>query len=142
MNESSVIKLVFKNTRGAVGNASMQVGDTAYYCDVAPYGSSQSSYDGAVYSNSSINVQFEDIVKIGIIMDIQKSDKNELLVTVKVGKNIIVPKERHSYIFFSKTNLVNMSSPLGYFARAKFVNNSLEKGEMFAAACEVSESSK
>ena len=139
MSESSIIRLKFKNT---TGNTSMQVGDPAYYCDVAPYGSSQSSYDGAVYSNSSINVQFKDIIKIGVIIDIQKNNKNELLVAVKVGKNIIVPKEKHSYIFFSKTNVVNMSSPLGYFARAKFVNNSLEKGEMFAAACEVSESSK
>ena len=135
---TSTIKLEFKNTNG---NASMQVGDTAYYCDVAPYGSSEPSYAGAGISSNSINVQFEEIIKIGIISAVEKIENN-LIVVVKVGINVKIPKVKHSYIFFSKSNEVNMASPIGYFARAKFVNNSLEKGEMFAAACEVFESSK
>ena len=39
-------------------------------------------------------------------------------------------------------NKVNMTSPLGYFAKAKFENNSTSKSEMFTAACDIFESSK
>jgi hypothetical protein len=47
-----------------------------------------------------------------------------------------------SYIFFSKDNKVNSTSMLGYFSKAKFKNNSTDRAEIFATACEVFESSK
>jgi len=43
---------------------------------------------------------------------------------------------------FSKDNTVNMSSPKGYFAKAKIVNNSKIKSEMFAVSVDGYESSK
>jgi hypothetical protein len=47
-----------------------------------------------------------------------------------------------SFILFSKDNSVNASSLLGYYASVKFKNNSTIEAEMFAAACEIDESSK
>ena len=43
---------------------------------------------------------------------------------------------------FSKDNTVNMSSPKGYYAKAKIVNNSKIKSEMFAVSVDGYESSK
>ena len=43
---------------------------------------------------------------------------------------------------FSKDNSVNLSSPLGYYARAKIENNSKVKSEMFGVSVDVFESSK
>ena len=59
---------------------------------------------------------------------------NTLNASVQIGDT--------SFILFSKDNRVNMSSPLGYYGLAKFKNDSTIKGEMFAASCDVFESSK
>ena len=56
--------------------------------------------------------------------------------------NSSVQVSDNSFIMFSKDNAVNMSSPLGYFGQAKFVNDSTIKGEIFATACDIEESSK
>ena len=50
--------------------------------------------------------------------------------------------EHVDLILFAKDNTVNMGSLLGYYGLAKFKNNSILKAEMFATACEISESSK
>ena len=46
------------------------------------------------------------------------------------------------FILFAKNNQYNKSSLKGYYAQAKFQNNSTEKAELFAATCGVEESSK
>ena len=46
------------------------------------------------------------------------------------------------YIFFTKNNVINTSSLLGYFADVKFENNSTGKIELFSVASEITESSK
>ena len=46
------------------------------------------------------------------------------------------------YCFFVKNKIVNMSNLLGYYANAKFENNSKEKVEMFTVSAEITESSK
>ena len=43
---------------------------------------------------------------------------------------------------FSKDNSVNLSSPIGYYARVKIENNSKIKSEMFGLAVDAFESSK
>jgi len=61
---------------------------------------------------------------------------------ILVPGNVQQPYPNQSLILFSKDNAVNMSSPLGYFAKAKIVNDSKIKSEIFSIACEVFESSK
>mgnify|MGYP003148580307 CR=1 FL=1 len=46
------------------------------------------------------------------------------------------------FIMFSKDNAVNMTSLLGYYAEVKMVNDSNEKGKLFAVSADVTESSK
>lgn len=106
-------------------NTSVQVGDMAYYCPTLLDGGFDTS------AQSDINL-------IGVIKTI-----NYKWVT---GNSSFIVCEgsmpTNSYVFFSKDNAVNISSPTGYFAKAKFVNDSTVKSEMFAATCDVFESSK
>ena len=45
------------------------------------------------------------------------------------------------FILFTKDNKVNLSSPLGYFAAVKMVNDSRDESELFSVGAEVFESS-
>jgi hypothetical protein len=114
------ITLTFANTL----NTSVQVGDTAYYC------STTSPTTGFTSAGMS------DIVEIGEITSITG---NVIVCTIPATT---VPPTDTSFILFSKDNKVNMSSPLGYYGLAQFKNESKVKGEMFAASCDVFESSK
>ena len=62
--------------------------------------------------------------------------------TVSVGNNPGTPPEPGDYIFFVKNQVVNMNGLSGYYADAKFQNNSKVKAELFAVSSEVTESSK
>ena len=46
------------------------------------------------------------------------------------------------YLFFSKDRGINEASIIGYYAKFKFENNSRQPAELFAATCDISESSK
>ena len=50
------------------------------------------------------------------------------------------------YMFFAKDSKFNTGSLVGYFARVKFVSDSIEKGdkkgELFSATCDTYDSSK
>tara|TARA_R100000458_G_scaffold35821_1_gene33199 strand:+ start:141 stop:551 length:411 start_codon:yes stop_codon:yes gene_type:complete len=46
------------------------------------------------------------------------------------------------YIFFAKNNLIEVNAITGYFAKAKFNNNSTKIAELYATACDVEESSE
>ena len=107
-------------------NSSVQIGDTAYYCVT----STQDGFDTAD----------NNITLIGLITSINKST-NTLVCNADPFTASSIPPD-NSFIMFSKDNAVNMSSPLGYFAQAKFVNDSTIKGEIFANACDIEESSK
>ena len=68
-------------------------------------------------------------------------DQTTLSVTCSVPAST-VPPTNTDFIFFAKDNTVNMASLAGYYGVARFINNAVEKAEMFAASCEISESSK
>ena len=120
-------------------NASLQVGDTVYYT-----------------SMTSTPVEFtiggSEITPIGEVEDISIAPTTDIngaditdgyLVTCDTGDDedeIDIPS--NSFIFFSKDNRANMASILGYYGEVEFKNNSAKKAELFAAACEMSESSK
>ena len=115
-------------------NDSVQVGDTAYYCV-------QSGTD----NHDLFNVQAANIVELGTIVEISESDvltpRTRLVVMVPGWVAAAMPSS-NSFILFSKNNVVNTSSPLGYFARARISNNSTVKSEIYSVACDVFESSK
>ena len=117
-------------------NDSVQVGDTAYYC-----------VQSGTENHDLFNVQAvgSNIVELGTIVEISESNvltpRTRLVVMVPGWVAAAMPSAS-SFILFSKNNVVNTSSPLGYFARARISNNSTIKSEIYSVACDIFESSK
>ena len=110
-------------------NVSVQIGDTAYY--------TKSSTNLGTHTHSNQN----DIIQIGNITDI---DRINNIITCFWAPNpaSALPPNNNDFIMFSKDNKVNLSSLTGYYAEAKFVNNSKEKSELFSVGTEIYASSK
>ena len=110
-------------------NVSCQVGDTAYYVNTA--------LDGGFLTNGS-----NDVVEIGQIRQITNGQTSTPGVVCESDIAYNLVNGVNSFILFSKNNKVNLSSVLGYYAEAKFVNNSKTESEIFSAAMDVFDSSK
>jgi len=106
-------------------NASLQVGDMVYYSSTGSSG----AFSTVVPANT---------VEFGTVNFI---DPGGLIIKVVHDSIIAVPAVT-DYITFAKNKQVNSSSLVGYYAEAKFTNNSTEKAELFSVGSEVSESSK
>ena len=109
-------------------NVSCEVGDTAYYVDTTTDG-------GFKVNNTSV-------VEIGTIVEI--ADR-EVTPTVKVYSTIAGwsgEKSGEQFILFSKDNKANLSSPLGYFASVKLVNDSTTEAELHAVTMDIFVSSQ
>ena len=121
------ITLYFPNTE----QISVQVGDTAYYINPDA-------------DSGGFQVADQDnLVLIGTVtyVGIPSGANDNFSIKCDMINNTTLPTTS-SFILFSKDNTVNMTSLLGYYGSAKFKNNSTVKAEMFAASCEVNESSK
>ena len=117
-------------------NVSCQVGDTAYYVDTNVVG-------GFTVSTNSLASQENTIVEIGEIREIQgpKTNTPAIIVETTLGFNEL--NGLNKFIFFSKNNKANLSSPLGYYASVKFVNdNNYRTAELYAIEADIYESSK
>ncbi len=112
-------------------NTSVQVGDIAYYCKPGTVGG---------FSVSTLTTDNSELFEIGAISAVDASARTITCSPINVTSSTRPVAD--SFILFSKDNRVNMASPLGYYAQAKFKNDSTVKGEMFAAACEIFDSSK
>ena len=122
---SAVVLLPFSQDPQLTG---IQVGDTAYYVDT-----SNIATTGGFSTTSSLN----NIIEIGDVSGFSGTYNIEVTVT-----NAITLPTTNDYIFFSKDNSVNLASLKGYFAEIKFVNDSIERAELFSIAMNVEESSK
>ena len=106
-------------------NASCQVGDTVYYVSTAT--------SGGFTTNRG------DIIEIGEIREIQGFSSNSPVIIAETTLgyselNGLVDK----FILFSKDNKANLTTPLGYFASIKMVNDdTTEAGELFSVATEI-----
>ena len=114
-------------------NASCQVGDTAYYVSTAA--------SGGFTTNSG------SVIEIGSIREIQNPGTASpvMIIETSVGYNDLGGAAGLSdkFILFSKNNKANLSSPLGYFASVKLVNDdTTAAAELFSVATEMFESSK
>jgi len=108
-------------------NASCEVGDTAYYVDMS------------TSEKSGFTINSTDPIEIGTIIEIADRLATP---TVKVYSTLAgwgtTPT---SFIFFSKDNKANLSSPLGYYASVKLVNDSTTEAEMHAVSMDIFTSS-
>ena len=110
-------------------NRSAQVGDIVYY--------TPTTFQGGTMQASS---DYSGMTKMGPIVSITRTSSGGNIV-VDLDANQQVPTTS-DFIFFSKDNMANMSSILGYYAEVKFINNSNTYAELYAISSEVVESSK
>ena len=105
-------------------NASVQENDIVYY---VPVSHSNAMNTATGYSN---------IVKMGPVASVERQ-----AITVQHDDNMPLPTVA-DFLMFSKDNSANLSSLLGYYADVKFVNESVDKAEIFSIGMDVFESSK
>ena len=117
-------------------NTSLQVHDDVYSHKQDAFMLGQSNPVPSGY-----DVQTSDITYLGYIVSIIQNSTIGFTLVINTASNIVAPSF-NSFILFSKDNTVNMASPLGYYAQAKFVNDSHVKSELFATSCETFVSSK
>ena len=113
-------------------NASIQVGDTAYYTPTTPVA-------GGAYFNSGIfdTAASSSIVEIGIVTIVNNSSKS---ITCDISTTTPSPDEG-DFIFFSKDNQVNASGLIGYYATINLENKSTDKAELFSFGSNITKSS-
>ena len=117
-------------------NVSCQVGDTAYYVDTNSIGGFTASTDVSGQAENTI-------VEIGEIREIQGPKTNTPAIIVETTLGYAELNGLNKFIFFSKNNKANLSSPLGYYASVKFVNdNNYRTAELYAIEADIYESSK
>ena len=121
------IKLTFTNPL----NQSLQVGDTIWYIDGQDINQA-GGYDVADNNN---------ILKLGIVEELSNQYRAHQ-VTISNSFTVGTPDLTNAFIMFSKDNSANLTSLTGYYALAKFENNSEEKAELYAVGSEISISSK
>tara|TARA_R110000744_G_scaffold348396_2_gene453992 strand:+ start:294 stop:656 length:363 start_codon:yes stop_codon:yes gene_type:complete len=108
-------------------NASIQIGDIAYYT-LAP-----STVGGFQTSTQA------EIVEIGAVNSINNNTNTIICTTTLLNNG---QPTTSSYIFFSKNNKVNLSTVLGYYGELKFKNDSTAKSELFSVGSDMFISSK
>ena len=125
-------------------NASLEVGDLVFYSGtVTSYGTGAINQVNTTDSNgSSTTTLLGTIAEISFEPSSIFPDAPDGSFVIIVNGNTTTPPSPGSYIFFAKDNNVNLSSIKGYYNSVTFKNNSTEKAEMFAAACDITESSK
>tara|TARA_R110002020_G_scaffold194731_4_gene395599 strand:+ start:6898 stop:7281 length:384 start_codon:yes stop_codon:yes gene_type:complete len=116
-------------------NQSLQKGDTAYYV------SSLNSPGGFTTGSAANTIAF------GTVSDFDRTSIPRIVYVSVLDADAdgipdITPPSAGDYIMFGKSNVINSSSLLGYYAEAKFVNDSIEKVELFSVGSQISESSK
>ena len=88
---------------------------------------------GTVLGTEVINS--DNLFKVGEVIEINKN-------VVSFSGGATMPFANLDYCFFVKNQVVNMNGLGGYYAEAKFENNSKEKAELFTVSSEITESSK
>lgn len=118
-------------------NASCQVGDTAYYVSTSTVGGFSTST-----TDTSATVE-STTIEIGSIREIQGATTATPSVIVETTLGFSEANGLNKFIFFSKNNKANLSSPLGYYSSVKFVNdNHYNVAELFSVGSDYFESSK
>ena len=108
-------------------NVSCQVGDTAYYVNTTASG--------------GFTVNSNNVTEIGTIKAITGGTTTAPTITIDTSLPNTINTQSY-YIFFSKDNIANMSTTLGYYAEVKLKNNSTTEAELFSIGCDIFESSK
>ena len=127
------------NLSSNINNASLQVGDTAYY--TTPTTNIVDNSNTTTLPNNFINdTEYADEDGESILIEIGE--------ITEIGSNFIRIEDPFStpaagdFLMFSKDKSVNNTSLLGYYAEVKLSNNSIDKAELFTLGSEIVPSSK
>ena len=130
-----MIVLQFNNLRNL--NISLQVGDGVYGRVTETQPGADDLQAGPTATGTGIPTGTGVNHYIGILrrIDYNGNDQYDLYVDETVPGANYIPQE-NDFIMFSKFSQGD-SGVLGYYAKAKFVNDSKEKAELFAVSSEV-----
>ena len=137
-------------------NTSVQIGDVGYFVEVTTFTISSTNPDDINtidFDSNYTNPNTAPIQEIGSIVKIivQNQNQTDVLFNINGWENVpggtllinqIDINLNQYFIMFAKNNAVNLSSVLGYYAKARFVNNSMNRAELFSVGSEVQQSSK
>ena len=116
-------------------NASLQLSDIIYY--IAASDLSSNATNVQEYSGEILEINRNDnFIKLAHVDITTKGPVD----TTAAAPNTIF--ETGDYIMFAKKASVNKSGVLGFYAETKFINDSVEKAELFSVGSQISESSK
>jgi len=112
-----MVRINFKHD---IDNASLQIGDMAYYVKDDD-------------TSTSVTTFTDDIKPIGLVFEIGNTH---------IVCNSTTHPPADAFIMFQKDREVNNASLLGYYAEIELRNNSDKKAELFALSSEIAQSSK
>lgn len=112
------------NFTSNINNDSLQLGDYAYSVDPNLIG--------------GFNQSPQTPVLLGVIVEITNNSID--IDNDNVG--IATQPTNGDFIMFAKDSRINLSGLVGYYAEAKFKNNSKTKAEMYSVGSEITISSK
>jgi hypothetical protein len=143
----AIINLIFNHDI----NVSVQVGDLVYWVPTVPIGVANSNplnpTNGPWESTTTPHdsAPRESVVLIGPVTAFIPWNGVTTTIIADYDNTIAalygVPTTL-DFIMFSKDNKVNLSSLLGYYAKAQFRNDSTSEAELFAVGADFVESSK
>jgi len=111
-------------------NTSAQVGDEVYWILAGANG----EFDWANKQNIQ-NVGYP-------ISEVSVGQPAFIRIQYPAGSTTYNPPPPLAFIMFAKDNRANMSSLIGYYAKAKFENDSKKRAELFIVSGEIKESSQ
>ena len=128
-------------------NFSAQIGDIAYYTlniDQTNGGMQElGGFDFATQNSYTLMGNIIDIIpNVNATGALEAGGTSVNIVVDIPDDSAVTPPTTNHYVFFIKDHRVNVSSLVGYYGEVEFRNDSSTKAEMFAASCEISESSK
>ena len=118
-------------------NNSLQVGDLVYATStgIKPGANDRQAYNGPGDQDVGVNRL------VGTLRKIETNASNNIELYVDDSNITQVIPNDDDFIMFSK-HKHHDAGVLGYYAKAKFINNSTEKAELFAVSSEVIINSK
>ena len=126
-------------------NASAQVGDTAYYVTTSALGGFTTSLKVSAPTTENVYVKIGTIKSIDADRLIMICNTSLTTSQVPLGNDAnddgTADRDGH-FIFFSKDNIANETTALGYYAEVKLRNDSTTEAELFSIGCDMFESSK
>ena len=133
-----IIRLTFNHPI----NVSVQLMDVVYYCPDTPVGPNRIWAAG---TTPHLQCDQSEIMIIGDVVEIFQWDGTTSWIDADMEDqwfNAHGPPDPEDFIMFSKDNKANLSSMLGYYAMARWANDSIDEAELFSVGADILESSK